>query len=229
MTSLTLVRCPNLPSLIQDSGLAHQPHAGNDVRTDIERTPSADGGGTVAVALAALGGALLGVAVLVILLFATLYLQYRRALRPHLVAELVRLSGPSIVHALPPHEVMTALLSKIYGHSDANHDVIVGVLGGECVEPHGGDLTVSTRSTVNLELRAIDHDTYELVSTVTYTFKNIVPDHRFVIFAMCDPLLRDSIALACRRRSTMHGSCLTNGFSIRRSTKCYRLLVAVMK
>ena len=127
-------------------------------------TSSQTGGGTVAVALAALGGALLGVAVLAILLLVT----YRRLLRPRLVAELVRLSGTSIVHALPPHEVMTALLSKIYGHSDANHDVIVGVLGGEGVEPHGGDLTVSTHSTVNLELRAIDCDTYELVSTVTY-------------------------------------------------------------
>jgi len=148
----------------------------------------------VAVALAALGGALLGVAVLAILLLVT----YRRAVRPRLVAELVRLAGTSIVHALPPHEVMTALLSKIYGHSDANHDVLVGVLGGEGVEPHGGDLTVSIHSTVNLELRAIDGDTYELVSTVTYTFKNKVPDHRFVIFAVCDPLLRDSIALACR-------------------------------
>ncbi len=52
--------------------------------------------------VAALGGALLGVAVLVVLLLAT----YRRLLRPRLVAELVRLSGPSIVHALPPRDVM---------------------------------------------------------------------------------------------------------------------------
>ncbi len=33
---------------------------------------------------------------------------------------------------------------------------------------------------------------------MTYSFKENVADDRFVIFAMCDPLLRDSITLACR-------------------------------
>ena len=159
-------------------------------------TPSADGVvGTVAEALAALGGALVGVAVLMILLLAT----YRRVLRPRLVAELVRLSGASIVHALPPRDVMITLLSKVYGESDANHGVVVGLLGGEGVEPEGADLTVSVHTTVTMRLRGIDHNTFEWSPAVTYSFKDRVPDYRFVIFATCDPLLRDSIALACRQ------------------------------
>ena len=158
-------------------------------------TPSADGGGTVALALAALGGALLGVAVLAILLF----VAYRRLLRPRLVTELVRLSGPSIVHALPPRDVMITLLSKVYGESDVNHDVVVGLLGGEGIEPAGSDLTISVHTTVTMRLRGVDHNTFEWSPTVTYSFKDRVPDYRFVIFATCDPLLRDSIALACRQ------------------------------
>lgn len=148
----------------------------------------------VAVLLAALGAAFLAVAVAGVLL----YVAYRRVLRRHLVDELVRLSGPSVVQALPPQQVMTTLLSTIYGDGQANHDVVAGVLGGEGSEPHGTDLTISTHTTLDYELRAVDHETYELLSTVTYSFKENVADHRFVIFAMCDPVLRDSVTLACR-------------------------------
>lgn len=130
---------------------------------------------------------------------ALLVVAYRTVLRRRLTDELLQLSGPSIVQALAPHQVMTTLLSKIYSNRDANHDVVAGVLGGEGVDPHGGDLTISTHTTVDYELRAIDHQTYELISTVTYSFKKNVPNHRFVIFAACNPLLRDSIALACRQ------------------------------
>lgn len=149
---------------------------------------------TVSVALSALGAALLAV----VLTAALLVVAYRRVLRRHLADELVRLSGPSIVQALLPQQVMATFLSRIYGDSDANRDVTAGVLGGEGAEPHGTDLTISTHTTVDYELRAVDHRTYELISTVTYSFKGNVADHRFVIFAMCDPLLRDSITLACR-------------------------------
>lgn len=159
------------------------------------------GGGTgggfrvmVSVALSALLAALLAVA----LVAALLVVAYRRVLRRRLTDELVRLSGPSIVRALLPQQVMTTFLSKIYGDNAANRDVVAGVLGGEGAEPHGADLTISTHTTVDYELRAVDHRTYELISTVTYSFKENVVDHRFVIFAMCDPLLRDSITLACR-------------------------------
>ncbi|HET9256822.1 MAG TPA: hypothetical protein VFO16_16710 [Pseudonocardiaceae bacterium] len=93
---------------------------------------------------------------------------------------------------------MTTFLRGIYGDSDANRDVIAGVLGGEGAEPHGTDLTISTHTTADFELRAVDHQIYELISTVTYSFKENVVDHRFVIFAMCDPKLRDSITLASR-------------------------------
>ena len=145
-------------------------------------------------ALSVMAAALLAVAITA----ALLVVAYRRVLRHRLTDELVRLSGPSIVEALLPQQVMTTFLSKIYGDSVATRDVVAGVLGGEGVEPHGADLTISTHTTVDYELRAIDHQNVELISTVTYSFKGNVADHRFVIFAMCDPLLRDSITLACR-------------------------------
>ncbi len=146
------------------------------------------------VALAALGAAILAVALAAVLLA----IAYRWGLRRRLLDELVRLSGPSIVRALLPQQVMTTFLSTIYGEGDANHDVVAGILGGEGAQPHGADLTISTHTTVDYELRAVDSDIYELISTVTYSFKENVTDHRFAIFAMCDLLLRDSITLACR-------------------------------
>ncbi|HEX4103356.1 MAG: hypothetical protein WBR33_06835 [Pseudonocardiaceae bacterium] len=149
---------------------------------------------TVGAALSALIAALVAVSVTGVLLV----VAYRRILRRCLTDELVRLSGPSIVRALLPLQVMTTFLSEIYGHGEANRDVVVGVLGGVGAEPHGGDLTISTHTTVDYELRAVDHNTFELISTVSYSFKENVVDHRFVIFAMCDPRLRDSITLACR-------------------------------
>lgn len=159
-------------------------------------TSGADGGLPVAVdgLLSALVGALVAVAVSAALLLVI----YRRALRRHLTEELLRISGPSIVRALLPQQVMTTFLSEIYGDSEAAHDVVAGVLGGEGVEPHGADLTISTHTTVDYEVRAVDSQIAEFVLTVTYSFKENVTDHRFVIFATCDPLLRDSITLACR-------------------------------
>ena len=94
------------------------------------------------VALTALMAAFIAVAVTAVLLV----VAYRRVLRRRLINELLQLSGPSIVRALLPQQVMTAFLSEIYGDSDANRDVIAGVLGGEGVEPHGGDLTISRRA-----------------------------------------------------------------------------------
>jgi len=149
---------------------------------------------TVAVALAAIGAAFLTVALAAVLL----YVAYRRVLRRHLVDELVRLAGPWVVQALPPQQVMTTLLSTIYGDGEANHDVVAGVLGGEGADFHGTGLTISTHTTVDYELQAVDHHIYGLLSTVTYSFKENVAGHRFVIFAMCDPVLRDSITVACR-------------------------------
>ena len=129
--------------------------------------------------------------------YATL-VTYRRVLRPALTDELLRLSGPSIVRALLPQQVMTTFLLDIYGDKEATYDVVAGVLGGEGIEPHGADLTISTHTTVDYQLRAVDDHIAEFVTTVTYSFKENVTDDRFVIFATCDPLLRDSITLACR-------------------------------
>ena len=149
---------------------------------------------TVGVALSALLAAFLTISVSA----ALLVVAYQRVLRRRLTDELLRLSGPSIVRALLPQQVMATFLSEIYGDSEANRDVVAGVLGGVGAEPHGGDLTISTHTTVDYELRAVNHHTFELISTVSYSFKKNVADHRFVIFAMCDPQLRDSITLACR-------------------------------
>lgn len=149
---------------------------------------------TVTVVLAALGAAILAV----VLTAALLVMIYRRVLHPRLLDEILRLSGPAIVHALLPQQVMTTLLSKIYGDSEANRDVVAGLLGGEGIEPDGSDLAISTHTTVDMTLRAVDRAAYEWTPTTTYSFKANVPCHRFVIFATCDPLLRDSIVLACR-------------------------------
>jgi hypothetical protein len=144
--------------------------------------------------LSALLAAFLAVAVT----SALLVLAYRRVLRRRLLDELVQLSGPSVVQALSPQQIMTTFLSTFYGDSDANRAFIAGLLGGEGVEPRGSDLTISTNTTVDYELRAVDPDIYMLTSTVSYSFKANVTDHRFAIFATCDPRLRDSITLACR-------------------------------
>jgi hypothetical protein len=147
----------------------------------------------VTVALAVLIGALGALTIFA----ASLLVMYRLVLRPHLAAELVRLSGPSVVHALPPRQVMTTFLSKIYGEGAANQAFVAGLLGGEGLEPHGGDITSSTHTTVTIELRGVDYETYEATSTVDYSFRENVQEYRFVIFTTCDPFLRDSIALAC--------------------------------
>ncbi|MFN2495268.1 MAG: hypothetical protein ABR608_05080, partial [Pseudonocardiaceae bacterium] len=89
----------------------------------------------MAVVLAALGAAFLAVA----LVAGLLVVAYRWVLRRHLIEELIRLSGPSIVQVMLPQQVMSTFLSRIYGDKDANHDVVAGVLGGEGTEPHGTD------------------------------------------------------------------------------------------
>jgi len=142
--------------------------------------------------------ALLATFLSVTLMTGLLVVAYRRILRQRLVNELLQLSGPSVIQALSPQQVMTTFLSTLYGDSDANRAFIAGLLGGEGVEPLGSDLTISIGTTVDLELRAIDSNIYELVSTQSHRFRTNVTDHRFAIFATCDPTLRDCITLACR-------------------------------
>jgi hypothetical protein len=134
----------------------------------------------------------------VTLMTALLAVAYRRVLRRRLVEELLQLSGPSIIQALSPQQVMTTFLSTLYGDSDANRAFIAGLLGGEGVEPHGSDLTVSINTAVDYELQAVEFPICQLTATVAYSFKKNVADHRFAIFATCDPRLRDRITLACR-------------------------------
>jgi hypothetical protein len=115
-----------------------------------------------------------------------------------LTAELTRMAGPRIVEALLPHQVMEAFLESIYGKNEANRDVMTGVLGGEGRQPLGGDLTISTHTGVNLELRAVDRELYHLTTAVTYSFKKNVQVDRFIIFATSNALLRDSISSGCQ-------------------------------
>lgn len=131
-----------------------------------------------------LGGALLG--------------GYEMFLRHWLVAELARISGPRIVAAQPPQQVMKTFLDSIYGEHEANQDVVIGVLGGQGLKSHGGDLTISTRTEVDLALSAVDDKLYHLTTSVAYSFKQDVPTDRFIVFATCNALLRDSITSGCR-------------------------------
>ena len=131
-------------------------------------------------------------------LLAALAILIYRGVRHRISDEFAQLSGESIVRALAPKQVMTALLSKTYGDKEPTEEVVVGLLGGEGAESQGRDLTISTRTTVDYQLRRVDRRAYELKSTVTYSFKENVTDPRFAIFATCDPVLRDSVTLACR-------------------------------
>lgn len=123
---------------------------------------------------------------------------YELFLHGRLVSELTRISGPSIVEHLLPADVLRTFLSSIYGTNEANQDVVSGVLGGNGMKPHGKDLTISTKTTVKMELQGIDARTYHLVTTQTYRFRHSVPVDRFVIFATSNVLLRDTISAACR-------------------------------
>lgn len=123
---------------------------------------------------------------------------YELFVHPRLMAEFAGIAGPRIVEALLPQQVLSTFLRSIYGDNDANHDVVIGLLGGEGVRPQGGDLTISTHTAVSLELRAVDHERYHLTSKVTFSFKKNVAVDRFIIFATCNALLRDSISSGCR-------------------------------
>lgn len=123
---------------------------------------------------------------------------YEMYLHRRLVNELVRFAGPRIVEALQPQETLRSFLVNIYGPNDAIRDVVAGVLGGEGLQPAGGDLTISRHTTVNYELQSVDHETYHLTQNVSYSFRQNVAANRFAIFATCDPLLRDTIVSGCR-------------------------------
>ncbi len=123
---------------------------------------------------------------------------YELFVHPWLVSEMARISGPRIVEALLPQQVMETFLHSIYGDNEANRDVVTGVLGGEGLRPLGGDLTISTHTGVTFELSAVDHEIYHLTTAVTYSFKKNVHVDRFIIFATCNALLRDSISAGCQ-------------------------------
>jgi hypothetical protein len=134
---------------------------------------------------------------LLVLASATLF-GYETYLHRRLVAELIRFAGPRIVEALLPQETLHSFLANIYGPNEANRDVVAGVLGGEGRHPAGGDLAISTHTTVGYELQSLDHENYHLTSTISYSFRKNVTANRFVIFATCDALLRDLISSSCR-------------------------------
>ncbi|WP_245778243.1 hypothetical protein [Lentzea xinjiangensis] len=123
---------------------------------------------------------------------------YELFLHQRLVHEISRISGPGIVEHLLPSDVLRTFLSKIYGTGQQNDDVVSGVLGGNGLHPKGDDLTISTRTTVRLELQGVDTKTYHLTTTQSHQFRHSVPVDRFVIFATSNATLRDTISAACR-------------------------------
>lgn len=123
---------------------------------------------------------------------------YEAYFRHRLVDEIAGIAGPGIVETLLPQQVLSTLLRSIYGEKDANREVVAGVLGGEGRRPHGLDLTISSHTVVELSLDGIDSDTYRLTTAVSYSFKENVLADRFVIFATCSALLRDSITSGCQ-------------------------------
>ncbi|KAA9166949.1 hypothetical protein FPZ12_001520 [Amycolatopsis acidicola] len=133
----------------------------------------------------------------VLLLAAAGLAGYEHFTRRWLSSELARISGPRIVEALLPQQVMEVFLESIYGRNEANRDVMTGVLGGQGRQPFGGDLTISTHTEVTFGLRAVDFEHYHLTTGTTYSFKKNVRVDRFIVFATCDSLLRDSIVAGC--------------------------------
>jgi hypothetical protein len=123
---------------------------------------------------------------------------YELFLHQRLVAEVGRIAGPVFVEHLLPSEVLRTFLASVYGPNVANDDVVAGVLGGDGMRPRGDDLTISTGTTVKLELQGIDTKTYHFMTTQRYQFRKSVPVDRFVIFATSNALLRDTISAACR-------------------------------
>jgi hypothetical protein len=124
-------------------------------------------------------------------------LIYERRLRKSFIAEMRRISGPSIVKALLPRQVLYTLLSHIYGEQPENRDVTAGVLGGAGEKPNGADLTISSSTTVYYRLQNAGAGQYRLTSTVRYAFTHPVSDARFALFALGSADLRDSIILGC--------------------------------
>lgn len=143
---------------------------------------------------------------------------YELFLHQRLVTEIGRISGPGIVEHLLPSEVLRTFLSRIYGSGQQNDDVVAGVLGGSGMRPKGDDLTISTRTTVRLELQGVDTKTYHLTTTQTHQFRHSVPVDRFVIFATSNATLRDTISAACRFPCSSSTSCRTRHCSSTRST-----------
>lgn len=134
----------------------------------------------------------------VLVITAFLLTFYETYLHTRLLREITRLTGPGIVETLLPRQIMRTFLTSIYGENDANDEVVAGVLGGEGWLERGGDLTISTHTTVDYDLRAVDHETYHLTSTTSYSFRKNVPVDQFVIFATSNALLRDSIISGSR-------------------------------
>lgn len=135
----------------------------------------------------------------VAILVSIVLVLYERLLHQWWVDELAQLSGPGVLASLLPAHVMGTLLAQLYGDSPANHDVVHGVLGGEGSQPRGQDLSISTNTSVHYELRSQVPGTYELVSTVRFSFRTGLNDSKLIIFATCDPRLRDVIAAGCDR------------------------------
>lgn len=126
---------------------------------------------------------------------------YERWLRDSFVAELKRITGPTLIRTLRPRDTLGLLLSHVYGKHSENRDVVSGVLGGYGDAIDRTDLTISDATEVDMILvDTKSSDLYDLTLKVRYGFEQRqLPDTTFVFFVTSSPQLRDLILVGCER------------------------------
>jgi hypothetical protein len=110
---------------------------------------------------------------------------------------LIEVAGPALVRSMPPRAVLAAVLPWIYGDRVGHQDVITGVLGGAGRELGGADTAVSKSTTAYFRLRSIDDTACSSEISWTHEISGVRNNHRYVIFATCDP---DLFSLVNRER-----------------------------
>lgn len=125
---------------------------------------------------------------LLLLAALALYLARRRLLA-WARQRLVEVAGPALVRSMPPRVVLGAVLRLTYGDRVSHQDVITGVLGGPGRELGGTDTAVSRDTTAYFRLRSIDDTVCSSEVSWTHEISGVRNNHRYVIFATCDPAL----------------------------------------
>jgi hypothetical protein len=100
---------------------------------------------------------------------------------------LVKLTGPALIKAMSPREVLGALLPLVYGNAVGHQEVLTAVLGGAGRDPAGRDTAVSRETTAHYRLWAVNESTCGHEATWTHDFSGVRDNHRLVLFATSDP------------------------------------------